>query len=218
MCNLAENFAIQKIQETYKRIKSSIDQLRDVTTIYPSETEVLKSFNYIKTLDDIKVVIVGNEPYNTGNISDGLAYSVREGNEATPVLLNIFKELQTDLNLAPPHQVNLDSWAKQGVLLLNRVLTVEEKKPMSHSNMGWQDFTDEVIKYLNRFKSNISFLLWGRESEKVERFILNKNNLILKAAHPAPLSANRGFFGSKPFSKTNEFLISIGKQPIDWRL
>jgi uracil-DNA glycosylase len=167
--------------------------------------------------DEIKVVIIGQDPYHNINQAHGLAFSVEQGSYP-PSLKNIYKELVDDIGIAYPNTGNLSKWAKQGVLLLNTVLTVEAHQPMSHQNKGWETFTLEVVKKINEKEQPVVFILWGSHAQKFIPYIDISKHCVIKSVHPSPLSAHRGFFGSKPFSKTNEFLIKNNIEPIDWSL
>ncbi len=185
--------------------------------IYPTESEVFNAFKYTP-LDQVKVVILGQDPYHGEGQAHGLAFSVRKGVPLPPSLRNIYKELQSDLGISPPPHGNLENWARQGVLLLNTVLTVEGGKAGSHHNKGWEQFTDSVIDMLNEKKENLVFILWGSPAQKKARKVdPNKHHLIV-SVHPSPLSAHRGFFGTRPFSKTNDYLFSKQIKPIEWNL
>ena len=186
-------------------------------TVYPSHKDILKALE-VTAFEDVKVVILGQDPYHGPGQAHGLSFSVPNGTKMPPSLLNIFKELSTDLNLPRPTHTDLTPWAKQGVLLLNTTLTVLQASPMSHANLGWETFTDEILQYINNEKASVVFILWGAHAQKKMRFIDTNKHFVIKSTHPSPLSAHRGFFGSKPFSKTNEFLIYKGLQPIDWTL
>lgn len=210
--------AFTSLIEKYSLISNQVSLLRENKVIYPEQEEVLNAFKYIDNLENTKVVIIGQDPYHGEGQAHGFAFSVKPEVQFPPSLINIFKELEKDLDIPFPNTGCLESWAKQGVLLLNRILTVENKKPLSHKGLGWEVFTEGVIRYIDRFGDRVVFILWGREAQKVEQLIKNNNHFILKAAHPSPLSATRGFFGCKHFSKCNEFLSSIGKEPIDWKL
>ena len=168
--------------------------------------------------DKVKVVILGQDPYHGPKQAHGLSFSVLPGVPAPPSLKNIFKELNSDLGCYIPNNGYLKSWADQGVLLLNTVLTVRAGTPNSHKNKGWETFTDKVISVLNEREDPVIFILWGNNAIAKKKLITNKNHFILQSVHPSPLSASRGFFGSKPFSKANEILKSIGKTPIDWQI
>ena len=183
--------------------------------IFPPESLV---FNALELISDnpINVVILGQDPYHGAGQANGLAFSVNKGVKIPPSLRNIFKELNDDLGIPIPDHGDLSNWAKQGVLLLNAVLTVEEGKPGSHQNKGWEKFTDELIKRICAENSGVVFLLWGNYAKSKAKLIDANKHLVLESAHPSPLSAYQGFFQCKHFSKTNNFLISIGKKTIDW--
>ena len=166
----------------------------------------------------VKVVILGQDPYHGPNQAHGLSFSVKPEVQTPPSLKNIFKELNTDLNCFIPNNGFLESWAMQGVLLLNTVLTVRANCPNSHKGIGWETFTNKIISSLNERHEPIVFILWGSNAQKKEELITNPKHFIIKSAHPSPLSAHRGFFGSKPFSKTNDFLNSINEKPINWQI
>lgn len=186
-------------------------------TIYPKQTDLFKAFRNT-SYNDTKVVILGQDPYHGEGEAEGLSFSVKEGIRKPPSLQNILKELNSDLNCEIPESGSLKKWTDEGVLLLNTVLTVEKDKPASHKGLGWETFTDSVIKKLNEKETPIVFILWGNFAKSKKSLITNKNHLIIESAHPSPFSANNGFFGSKPFSKTNDFLKSKGIKPIDWNL
>ena len=167
-------------------------------------------------LDKLKLVIIGQDPYHGKGQAHGYCFSVPEGVKHPPSLVNIFKEISNDLNTPIPQSGNLERWADQGVLLLNATLTVEASKAGSHQNKGWEDFTDRVLQIVSEEKENIVFILWGAYAQKKGSFIDTSKHLILKSPHPSPFSAHNGFFGSKPFSKTNQYLTSKGLTPINW--
>ena len=185
-------------------------------TIYPKAENIFNSLNLTK-FDDVKVVILGQDPYHEPGQAHGLAFSVESG-PLPPSLQNIFKELNSDLNIKISKTGNLTPWAKQGVLLLNTVLTVRKGQANSHKDMGWEKLTGRIIELLNEREKPIVFLLWGSQARKIGEKITNKNHLVLSCAHPSPLSAYNGFFGCKHFSKTNEFLIKNGEEPINFNL
>ncbi|MDF3054370.1 MAG: ung [Gammaproteobacteria bacterium] len=183
--------------------------------IYPPSADIFNAFKYTP-FEDLKVVILGQDPYHGEGQAHGLCFSVRPGITPPPSLKNIFLELHNDLGVPMPSHGNLEKWAKQGVLLLNTVLTVEAGKPQSHANQGWETFTDHVISVINKEKEGVIFLLWGSPAQRKGSIIDAKRHYILKAPHPSPLSAHRGFLGCKHFSKTNALLREMGKKEIDW--
>ena len=185
--------------------------------VYPSKKEVFKAFRYTP-YKNVKVVILGQDPYHGEGEAEGLSFSVKPGIRKPPSLNNIFKELNDDLDCSIPKDGSLVEWAKQGVLLLNTVLTVIKDKAASHKNIGWEQFTDEVIKKINEKNEPVVFILWGSFARSKKKLITNPKHLIIESAHPSPLSAYNGFFGSKPFSKTNEFLIKNNIKPINWQI
>lgn len=185
--------------------------------IYPPGSLMFNAFG--KTpFDKVKVVLLGQDPYHNSGQAHGLSFSVPPGITKPPSLINIFKELQSDLGIPPSADGNLEKWATQGVLLLNASLTVRQNEPGSHSKIGWIEFTDAVIKKISEEKKGVVFLLWGRFAQDKQVLIDETKHHVLKAAHPSPFSADKGFFGCKHFSKTNEFLMHEGLQPIDWKL
>lgn len=185
--------------------------------IYPPGPQI---FNALNTTDfnNVKVVILGQDPYHGPNQAMGLSFSVPRGVQPPPSLQNIFKEIETDLGIKRPNHGDLSHWAKQGVLLLNATLTVEAAKAGSHQKKGWEQFTDKIIESLNREKENIVFMLWGSYAQKKGEFIDRKKHCVLESVHPSPLSAHRGFLGCKHFSKANKYLESKGLKPIDWSI
>lgn len=184
-------------------------------TIYPPGSLIFNAFD--KTpYDKVKVVIIGQDPYHGDGQAHGLSFSVQPGVKPPPSLVNIYKELQTDIGMPIPTSGNLDHWAEQGVLLLNAALTVRANEPASHAKIGWADFTNAVISKLSDDKSGVIFLLWGRFAHEKQSLIDETRHFVLKAAHPSPFSADKGFFGCKHFSKTNELLSRQGLDPIDW--
>ena len=185
--------------------------------IYPSGKLIFNAFKQTP-FNNVKVVILGQDPYHGPNQAMGLSFSVPEEIKPPPSLINIFKELNKDIGMEIPKTGNLTAWAKQGVLLLNAVLTVRANEPASHSKIGWMNFTDAVIKKISDEKKGIVFLLWGRFAQEKQILIDELKHYVLKAAHPSPFSADKGFFGCKHFSRTNELLIKQGIQPIDWKL
>lgn len=201
----------------FKNFMKIIKKEYETKIIYPEYKNI---FNALKQTpyDKVKVVIIGQDPYHGVNEAHGLAFSVQDGVKIPPSLQNIFKELKRDLNIDPPQSGNLTKWTQEGVLLLNSILTVEKDKPLSHSKLGWQLLTDHIIKVLNQKETPIVFILWGNFARSKKVYITNKKHLIIESTHPSPFSANNGFFGSKPFSITNEFLRKNNIKEIDFRL
>lgn len=183
--------------------------------VYPAARNIFRAFDKCG-LDELKVVVIGQDPYHGPGQANGLCFSVNEGVPFPPSLRNIFKEIHDDLGTPVPATGNLDRWAEQGVLLLNSSLTVREGQPNSHSEKGWQTFTDAVVEALNDTKQGVVYMLWGAFAQRKGERLGGANNLILKAAHPSPLSAHNGFFGCRHFSKANEYLAQTGKTPIRW--
>ena len=186
-------------------------------TIYPPGAFIFHAFD-VTPFDNVKLVILGQDPYHNPHQAHGLAFSVQQGVQPPPSLVNIYKEIHIDLGLPIPTHGHLEKWAKQGVLLLNASLTVEENKPMSHSKIGWHHFTDDVIRIISERKEHVVFLLWGAFAKSKQELIDRSKHLILTAAHPSPLSAHNGFFGCRHFSKANQWLEDHGIAPIDWSL
>ena len=191
------------------------DQSQSGKTLYPPSKQIFNALDSTP-MDKVKVVILGQDPYHGPGQAHGLCFSVVRGVPAPPSLMNIFKEIEADLGLPIPEHGCLESWATQGVLLLNAVLTVEHKQAGSHAGKGWEQFTDKVIQAVNDQCEGIVFLLWGAYAQKKGALIDNQKHCVLKSVHPSPLSAHRGFLGCKHFSKTNHYLESRGEQPIDW--
>ena len=185
--------------------------------IYPPGSQIFNAFE-MSPFEKTKVVLLGQDPYHGPGQAHGLCFSVPDGIRPPPSLQNIFKELYTDIGMAIPSSGNLTAWARQGVLLLNAYLTVEANSPMSHAQMGWGEFTNTVIQKLSDLKKNLVFLLWGKFAQEKQILIDETKHLVLKAAHPSPFSADKGFFGCRHFSKTNEYLMKNGINPIDWQL
>ena len=185
--------------------------------VYPDMYDI---FNALKSVsyEDCKVVILGQDPYHGKGQAHGYAFSVKKGVKTPPSLINIYKEMHEDIGTYIPDNGYLKKWADQGVLLLNTSLTVRAGEPNSHEKLGWEILTDRIIKLLNDREKPIVFILWGRNAQSKEPFITNPKHLIIKSPHPSPFSASRGFFGSKPFSRTNGFLKSVGQEPIDWQI
>ncbi len=210
-----QNFLKSEFAKPYfKELSEFLKTEYKTKTIFPPKELVFSAFT--TNLDEIKVVILGQDPYHTPGAAHGLAFSVPPKEKIPPSLINIYKEIESDLGTHKVRNGNLNSWKKQGVMLLNNVLTVEAHKAGSHRGHGWEIFTESVIKYLNDTRPHLVFILWGRDARSKKPLIDAKKHLIIESAHPSPLSANAGFFGSKPFSKTNAFLEAQGLSPIDW--
>ncbi len=204
-------------KDYYQKLrKFLIDEYR-TKTIYPDKYHIFNALHYT-SYQDVKVVILGQDPYHGPNQAHGLSFSVKPGVQPPPSLVNIFKELKDDLGCYIPNNGYLKKWADQGVMLLNASLTVRAGQANSHSNIGWSTFTDRVISTLNARRAPIVFILWGKNAQAKLSMINNPRHYILQSAHPSPLSAHAGFWGSRPFSKANQFLTSIGKEPIDWQI
>ena len=204
-------------KEYFANIVKFVNKVYKEKTIFPPKARILSALD-ITDYNDVKVVILGQDPYHGIGEANGLAFSVNDGIKIPPSLKNIYKELHDDLGIEIPNTGNLESWAKEGVLLLNSVLTVEKDKPASHKNIGWETFTDSIIKKLNERDKPIVFILWGNFAKSKKELITNPKHLVLASSHPSPFSVNYGFFGSKPFSKTNEFLRKNGIKEIDWTI
>ena len=198
----------------FKELSEFLHQEYETKTIFPKKTLVFSAFT--TDLNDVKVVILGQDPYHTPGAAEGLAFSVPSNQPIPPSLVNIYKEIDSDIGKHENPNGSLRNWQKQGVLLLNTVLTVEAHRPKSHSGKGWETFTTEVIKYLNENKDHLVFILWGRDARNKKSLIDTSKHLVLESAHPSPLSAHYGFFGSRPFSKTNEFLEKHNLNKIEW--
>ncbi len=199
----------------YKRLRQAVIQEYNTQTVYPKPEEVMNALKAVD-YDRVRVVILGQDPYHGPGQAHGFSFSVQEGVQIPPSLRNIYKEIETDTGRCQPPSGNLIRWAKQGVLLLNTILTVRKSEPMSHQHLGWQIFTDEVLKKLNERETPIVFMLWGSPARRKKELIDTKKNLVLESVHPSPLSAHRGFFGCRHFSKANEFLQSHGMEEIQW--
>ena len=204
-------------KDYYKKIHNFLVREYKTKTVYPDMYDIFNALHFTQ-YKDVKVVILGQDPYHGPNQAHGLSFSVKPGNKIPPSLLNIYKELQSDLGCFIPNNGYLKKWADQGVLLLNATLTVEGGKANSHQKIGWSIFTDKIISLLNEREDPIVFILWGNNAIKKKSLITNPIHYIIQSVHPSPLSASRGFFGSKPFSKTNNFLIKMNKKPIDWQI
>ncbi len=202
-------------EDYFISLSEKLKKAYETSMVYPPKDEVFSAFSYAH-YDDLKVVIVGQDPYHQVNQAHGLCFSVSKGIKIPPSLRNIYKELNTDIGCDMPEHGYLVDWAKQGVLMLNASLTVEDSKPMAHKNFGWATFYQHVLEKCNEHDSPIVFILWGRHAQNAKTFITDPKHLIIEAAHPSPLSAHNGFFGSKPFSKTNDFLSRHHRETIDW--
>lgn len=199
----------------FRQLIDFVRQEYQTQTVYPPGREIFRAFD-CADFEDVRVVIIGQDPYHGPGQANGLCFSVREGVTFPPSLRNIFKEIQNDLGKPIPKSGDLERWAQQGVLLLNATLTVRASAAGSHQNKGWEQFTDAVIKAISDHKTNVVFLLWGAYAQKKGEIIDRNKHLVLMSAHPSPFSADRGFFGNKHFSKTNEYLKSKGLKEIEW--
>lgn len=209
---LEEEFASERM----KKLKIFLtEEYKKNKVIYPAKQNYFKALDLVE-LKNVKVVILGQDPYHGEGQAHGLCFSVQEGVRFPPSLQNIFKELKSDLNVDIPKSGNLTRWAEQGVLLLNSVLTVEQDKAASHQNKGWEEFTNKIISVVNEHSDHVVFILWGSYAQKKAAFVDRQKHLVLESVHPSPLSSHRGFFGSKPFSKTNAWLKSKGMKTIEW--
>lgn len=204
-------------KEYFKELLDFINKEYKEKTIYPKKSDIFNAFRFT-SYKDVKVVILGQDPYHGENQAEGLSFSVKNCVKKPPSLQNIFKEMVDDLEIPYPTTNSLVPWSKEGVLLLNTVLTVEAKKPASHKDKGWENFTDEVIKKLNDKEEPIVFILWGSFARSKKKLITNEKHYIIESAHPSPFSAYNGFFSSKPFSKANTFLKSKNRKEITWQL
>ncbi len=209
---------IHEFQSDYfKNLKNFLIEEKKLHTVYPPGNKIFAAFDYT-AFEDVKVVILGQDPYHGENQANGLCFSVSDGVKQPPSLINIFKEIESDLGIKMSDSGNLEKWAKQGVLLLNATLTVRANQAASHQNKGWEIFTDKVISLLSEHKKDLIFILWGSYAQAKIKIIDQGKHHILKSVHPSPLSVYRGFYGCKHFSKANEILKSSGKQPIDWQI
>ena len=202
-------------KDYYKKLYVKVREEYQTQVIFPPAEDIFNAFHYTP-LDEVKVVIFGQDPYHNVGQAHGLCFSVKKGVDIPPSLVNIYKELQEDIGCDIPNHGDLTAWAKQGVLMLNTVLTVRAHQANSHQGIGWEEFTNAAIRVLNEQDRPIVFILWGRPAQMKRRMLTNPKHLILEAPHPSPLSSYRGFFGSKPFSKTNAFLKANGVKGIDW--
>lgn len=209
---LNEEFEKPYFIELIKFLKNEIQQGK---TVFPKGSQIFEAFR-LTPFNHVKVVILGQDPYHNVGQAHGLSFSVANGIVPPPSLINIYKELNSDLGIVKSNNGDLSHWAEQGVFLLNAILTVEAHKAGSHQKKGWEEFTNAVISKVNQLKENVVFILWGKFAQSKAMFIDSSKHKIIKSAHPSPLSAHNGFFGSKPFSKTNEYLRTNGKNPISW--
>lgn len=204
-------------KDYFKSIINSVNNEYKNNICYPPKNEIFNAFR-LTPYENIKVVIIGQDPYHGEHQAEGLSFSVKNDVNRPPSLQNIFKELENDLGIKISNNNSLIPWAKEGVLLLNAVLTVEKNKPTSHRSIGWEKFTDEVIKIINKKEEPVVFILWGNFAREKKKFITNKKHKIIESAHPSPFSAYNGFFGSRPFSKTNQYLEDKGIKTINWQI
>jgi uracil-DNA glycosylase len=204
-------------QPYFKSLSAFLKTAYETTTVYPPKEQIFNAFSYSEYAD-LKVILIGQDPYHQPHQAHGLCFSVNPGVEFPPSLQNIFKELTDDIGCPAPTSGSLVPWAKQGVLLLNTILSVEANKPLSHQNQGWETFTDQVLSLANAHPEPCVFLLWGKNAQAKASLISDPKHLILMAPHPSPLSVYRGFFGSKPFSQANAFLKKNGRKEIVWCL
>ncbi len=204
-------------KDYYKRLRAILANEYKTQTIYPDMYDIFNALRYT-SYSDVKVVIIGQDPYHGVGQAHGLCFSVKKGIEPPPSLKNIFKEIKDELGIEPPNHGELTSWAKQGVLLLNAVLTVRSGQANSHRDIGWEIFTDKVIELLNQREKPIVFMLWGANAKKKAQVVTNPAHKILTCAHPSPLSAYNGFFGCGHFARCNELLLGCGQEPINWEI
>ena len=222
MITLVGNHWDEVLQEEYKseyfkELVQFINKEYKERVIFPPKSRILRALS-LTDYQDVKVVILGQDPYHGVGEANGLAFAVSNGVKLPPSLQNIYKELYSDLGIPISSVGNLECWAREGVLLLNAVLTVEKDKAASHKNIGWEKFTDAIIKKINEKDSPVVFILWGNFAKSKKEFITNSKHLVIESSHPSPFSVHYGFFGSKPFSKTNQFLKENGMKEIDWRV
>ena len=204
-------------KDYFKNIVKFINKEYKCKDIFPSKDKILRAL-FLTKYSDVKAVILGQDPYHGVGEANGLAFAVSNGINLPPSLKNIYKELHDDLGINIPNVGNLECWAKEGVLLLNAILTVEKDRPASHKDIGWELFTDSIIKIINQKENPVVFILWGNYAKGKKKLITNSKHLIIESTHPSPFSARYGFFGSKPFSRTNDFLIKNNIKPIDWKV
>ena len=204
-------------QEYFKKIVDFINKEYKIKTVFPPKNKILRALN-LTDYKSVRVVILGQDPYHGVGEANGLAFAVSDGIKLPPSLKNIYKELESDLGIKPVNVGNLECWAKEGVLLLNAVLTVEKDRAASHKNIGWEIFTDKIIEKLNEKEEPVVFILWGNFARSKKSLITNPKHYIIESSHPSPFSANYGFFGSRPFSKANNYLKSKNIKEIDWHI
>lgn len=221
MVNLGNSWdnllAAEFSKDYYLNLRKKLAQEYKTRTVYPAMENIFNALKYT-AYEDVKVLLLGQDPYHGAGQAHGLCFSVQKGIKKPPSLKNMFKELESDLGICEPSHGCLTDWAKQGILLLNTVLTVREGEPNSHKNLGWTIFTDRVIELLNERSEPVIFVLWGKNAIDKLPLITNSQHYVLTAPHPSPLSASRGFLGCRHYSKINEILSSMGKSPIDWRI
>ena len=215
--NLWLDFAPQEVHATCERLMSEVAAMRDTQTVYPAQDDILNALAYTAP-GNVRAVILGQDPYHEPGQANGLSFSVHPGVAIPPSLVNIYQELHDDIGCRIPNNGDLTKWARQGVLMLNTVLTVRAHHAFSHRGLGWEQFTDAAITAVNGQARPIVFILWGKAAQAKCTMLDNPEHLVLKSPHPSPLSAYHGFFGSKPFSQTNRFLKAHGVTPIDWQI
>jgi uracil-DNA glycosylase len=201
----------------WQELQRFVAEERASGTVFPPEDEVFAAL-HLTPYADVKVLILGQDPYHGPGQAHGLCFSVRDGVAPPPSLVNVFKELQADLGFPPPNHGCLDHWARQGVLLLNATLTVRARAAASHQGKGWETFTDAVIRAVNDKPERVVFILWGASARRKKALVDRRRHTVIESAHPSPLSAHNGFFGSRPFSRANEALVAAGREPVDWRI
>jgi uracil-DNA glycosylase len=201
----------------WQELQRFVEEERRVATVYPPPDEVFAAL-HLTPYADVKVLVLGQDPYHGPGQAHGLCFSVRPGVTPPPSLVNVFKELEADLGFPPPNHGCLEHWARQGVLLLNATLTVRARTAASHQGKGWETFTDEVIRAVDAKPERVVFILWGASARRKKALVDRSRHVVIESAHPSPLSAHNGFFGSRPFSRTNEALVAAGREPIDWRI
>ncbi|MDD4035795.1 MAG: uracil-DNA glycosylase [Bacilli bacterium] len=204
-------------KDYFKELKNKVKEAYSKNEIFPKYEDIFNAFKYTP-YQKVKIVILGQDPYHNPNQAHGLSFSVPKGERKPPSLKNIFKELSNDLGIMEPDHGNLEGWAKEGILLLNSILTVERGKPSSHKNIGWEKFTDEVIRILDNKKTPVIFILWGNFAKSKKKLIVNNQKFIIEGSHPSPFSAHRGFLGTKPFSKVNNIIKNGAMEGINWQI